>query len=161
MEYISELADGADDCFLCRYRDAHASDAENLVLWRGAGTFALMNRFPYNSGHLLIAPREHVGSLTDVPASGLCELMTSIRDCQELLTAVVKPDGFNVGLNIGRCAGAGLPGHLHVHVVPRWEGDTNFMSVFSGVRVIPQALEATYRQLREQAEKMGLLREAK
>ena len=106
---------------------------------------------------MLIAPLAHVASLGDLQESALCELMTSLRDCQQLLSETIKANGFNVGLNIGRCAGAGLPGHLHVHLVPRWEGDTNFMSVLGDVRVIPQALEVLHRQLCRQAGEMGFL----
>ena len=157
MEYIEELAQPGHECFLCRYRDEPAKDAENLVVWRRANSLAVMNRFPYTGGHMLIAPLAHVASLGDLQESALCELMTSLRDCQQLLSETIKANGFNVGLNIGRCAGAGLPGHLHVHLVPRWEGDTNFMSVLGDVRVIPQALEVLHRQLCRQAGEMGFL----
>lgn len=157
MEYINELAEPGDACFLCRYRDKADDDAENLVLWRRAHCIVVMNRFPYTSGHLLIAPLAHVGRLHDMGEAAMCELMTSLRDCQDLLTAVVNAHGFNVGINFGRCAGAGLPDHLHLHIVPRWDGDTNFMTVMGDVRVIPHALSELYRELRTQAAKMNML----
>ncbi len=156
-EYIQELAEADGDCFLCRYRDDPDRDGDNLLLWRRRHTMVVMNRFPYTGGHLLIAPAAHVGRLDELDTPVMVELMTSLRDCQGLLESVMHADGFNVGVNLGRCAGAGLPGHLHMHIVPRWKGDTNFMSVLGDVRVIPQALEALYIQLRERAGEMGLL----
>jgi len=156
MEYIDDLELGKDGCFLCEYRDKPESDRESLVLLRRPRTMAVMNRFPYTGGHLLVAPQSHVGLLHDLDTETLCELMTTLRDCQDVLTAAFHPEGFNIGFNIGRCAGAGLPGHIHMHVVPRWEGDTNFMSVLGDVRVIPQALTTTYDRLRAAAEEIGL-----
>ena len=155
MEYINELADSDRSCFLCRYRDDPGNDRANLVLWRRPNAMVLMNRFPYTGGHLLVAPLAHVGTLHDLDEPALCELMTSLRDSQDLVSEVLHPDGFNMGLNFGRCAGAGLPGHLHLHVVPRWEGDTNFMTVLGDVRVIPEALQPLYGRLRQQADAMG------
>ena len=149
MEYIRELNDGGDGCFLCDDRDAPDRDAENLVLWRGRRCFVVMNRFPYTSGHLLVAPLEHLAELTDLDDATLLEMMALVRDAQTALRRAVGAHGFNVGINIGRCAGAGLPGHLHVHVVPRWDGDTNFMAVFGDVRVIPESLSALYAHLQE------------
>ena len=158
MEYISQLGDSNGECFLCEYRDRPGKDAEQLVLWRGREVFVVMNRFPYTGGHLLIAPNVHEGRLRALSDEVMLELMASLRDCQDLLTDVLGADGFNVGFNFGRCAGAGLPDHLHMHIVPRWEGDTNFMSVLGDVRVIPQALEALYEQLCKRAAEMGLPR---
>ncbi len=157
MEYIGALNETGDDCFLCRYRDRPAEDVEQLVLWRRGEVMVVMNRFPYTGGHLLIAPTAHVGRLHDLSEPTTAEMMRSLRDCQDVLTEVLGPDGFNVGINLGRCAGAGLPGHLHMHIVPRWNGDTNFMSVLGDVRVIPQALSELYDQLRQGAEKLGFL----
>lgn len=157
MEYIDALDDNSDGCFLCRYRDTPDADTRSLVVARLAHTMVVMNRFPYTGGHLLVAPYKHVGSLHELSAEELSELMTALRDCQDLLTRAVNAEGFNVGFNLGRCAGAGLPGHIHMHIVPRWGGDTNFMSVLGGVRVIPQALEALYQRLRSLAAEMNLL----
>lgn len=134
------------DCFLCSYRDS-AADRQNLVLYRSTHAFVVLNRFPYNNGHLLVAPLRHTGNLRDLSSE-------ESADCQRLLQimvsaeeAVMRPDGFNIGLNLGRVAGAGLPGHLHWHIVPRWNGDTNFMPVISDTKVIPQSLEALYQLL--------------
>ena len=156
MEYIDSLTDDQDDCFLCRFRDEPADDEKNLVLWRGRRTLAVLNRFPYTAGHSMVAPLQHVGDLGDLDGETLAEMMQLLQDLQRLLTDAVRAHGFNIGMNIGRCAGAGLPGHLHAHIVPRWRGDTNFMAVFSGARVISQSLDTLYAQLRRSAEKLGL-----
>ena len=158
MEYINGLQDGDDRCFLCRYRDEAGKDAANLVLWRGRKSFAVMNRFPYTGGHSMVAPYEHVGMLEDVDAAAMLEMMEMVRDLQKLLAHAIHAQGFNVGMNVGRCAGAGLPEHLHLHIVPRWAGDTNFMAVLGGARVIPQALDELYSQLRAAGERLGLPR---
>ena len=149
MEYIASLGDDDDGCFLCRYRDDEAHDEPNLVLWRARRCFAVMNRFPYTGGHMLISPLDHVADLADLDVEVLGEMMGLLRDAQRVLQHVVRAQGFNIGMNVGRCAGAGLPGHLHMHLVPRWQGDTNFMAVFGQVRVIPETLAALYGRLRE------------
>ena len=156
IEYIQSLAEDDDGCFLCRYRDEPSKDIENLLLWRGKGCFAVMNRFPYTGGHMLVAPLEHVGELEDLSGAVMCEMMEMVRDLQIVLKRTIGAQGFNVGMNIGRCAGAGLPGHLHLHVVPRWGGDTNFMSVLGDIRVIPQALSQLYQQLQAAAVELKL-----
>ncbi|MDP6543160.1 MAG: HIT domain-containing protein [Phycisphaerae bacterium] len=156
IEYIQSLDDDDDTCFLCRYRDEPSKDAENLLLWRGRACIAVMNRFPYTGGHMLVAPLEHLAGLEDISAAVMCEMMEMVRDLQTVLTQAIGPHGFNVGMNIGRCAGAGLPGHLHMHVVPRWNGDTNFMSALGDIRVIPQALSQLYSHLRDTSEKLQL-----
>ena len=156
MEYIDALAGPAGECFLCRYRDDPANDEKNLVLWRGPRTFAVLNRYPYTGGHAMVAPYEHVGDLAEADGETLREMMEFVRDLQQVLARAVRAEGFNVGMNVGRCAGAGLPGHLHIHVVPRWRGDTNFMPVFGGVRVIPQALEEIRALICRAAGDLGL-----
>ncbi len=155
MKYIDALNDGGDGCFLCRYRDEQ-EDEKNFVLWRGPRCFAMLNLFPYTGGHSMVAPLEHVGELTGLDAPTMMEMMEHVRDLQAVLARAIRAEGFNVGINIGRCAGAGLPGHLHVHVVPRWGGDTNFMPVFGDVRVIPAALEELYTQIRQAAAELDL-----
>jgi ATP adenylyltransferase len=147
QQYIQDLANHTGGCFLCRAYEQADRDEETLVVFRTARCIVVMNRFPYTGGHLLIAPARHVGTLVDLDCPTLTEIMTLTRDCQTLLSHVLHPEGFNVGMNIGRCAGAGLPDHIHLHVVPRWNGDTNFMSVLGGVRVIPQDLADLRRQL--------------
>jgi len=156
MEYIDSLSEKPGACFLCRYRDEVGSDARNLVLWRGPRTLTVLNRFPYTGGHSMVAPLEHVADLVDLDDATLLELLRSIRDLRQVLSRALRAEGFNIGINIGRCAGAGLPGHLHAHLVPRWPGDTNFMPVFGGVRVIPQTLESLYEQVRQAARELAL-----
>ena len=130
-------------CFLCSYRDDDAAkDPKNLVVLRGEHSIVVLNRFPYNNGHLLIAPREHKADLRDLNDAELLETNHLLQKMIGLLEKTISPDGFNVGLNLGRVAGAGLPGHLHWHIVPRWNGDTNFMPILGEAKVIPQALDA-------------------
>ncbi|MEX0703321.1 MAG: HIT domain-containing protein [Planctomycetales bacterium] len=135
-----------DGCFLCRYRDEQ-DDASNLVVLRGERSLAVLNRFPYNNGHLLIAPTAHKAGLDELDDAELLGCMRQVTQLVSALQKVLGPDGFNVGLNLGRAAGAGLPGHLHWHVVPRWSGDTNFMPVLADVNVIPQSLAALHELL--------------
>jgi len=158
ISYVKSVAGEAEpprneiDCFLCDAADNALSDRElrdRLVVHRDQRGLVLLNRYPYTNGHLLVAPAEHAGDISELSAetrSGLMELVSLANDA---LKDALNPQGMNVGLNIGRCAGAGLPGHLHFHVVPRWHGDVNFMDVIGGVRVIPQALAETYELLRE------------
>ena len=148
MEYIKGLADD-HDCFICHYLDHPKDDRENLVLWRGEHSMVLFNRFPYNNGHLLIAPNRHIADMDQATDEELLELTKLTRECQTVLKAAVCPHGFNIGINFGRCAGAGLPGHMHIHIVPRWDGDTNFMAVCSETDVISQGLFDLYDQLKQ------------
>lgn len=133
----------ADDCFLCRGL-AESNDRDNLIALRTDSSAIVLNRFPYNNGHVLIAPKEHKatpGELTDDETLDLQRLLVRVVGAYD---RTMKPDGYNVGLNLGKVAGAGLPGHLHWHVVPRWNGDTNFMPILGDTRVIVQSLEALY-----------------
>ncbi len=142
------------DCFLCRYRDQDC-DAENLVLLRTDSSIVVLNRFPYNNGHLLVAPLSHAGGFEELSPEQLLDLQLVISRLLKRLRGVLRPEGFNVGLNLGRVAGAGLPGHLHWHIVPRWNGDTNFMPVISDTKVVPQSLTALYEILRAAPEHEG------
>lgn len=135
-------------CFLCRYRDGQ-DDVQNLVVERGPLSLVVLNRFPYNNGHLLVAPAAHKADLADLTDDELLECQQAICRMTAALTAALSPQGFNIGLNLGRVAGAGLPGHVHWHIVPRWNGDTNFMSVVDDVTVIPQSLQALFEMLRD------------
>ena len=146
MKYIKGLC-SKGGCFLCDYRQEPQRDRDNLVLWRTPLCMVVFNRFPYNNGHLLIAPLRHIGDLQQASEDELLEMTKLIRECQKALTASVSPHGFNVGMNFGRCAGAGLPEHMHVHVVPRWDGDTSFMHVISDTDVISQGLNELYEDL--------------
>ncbi len=155
LEYIKSVATGNDGCFLCRYAAAPQDDAANLVIARSPLALLVMNKFPYVNGHLLVAPYRHAAELTDLAADERSSMMELAAHGQRLLFGAMNPQGYNIGINQGRCAGAGLPGHAHMHVVPRWNGDVNFMSVVGQVRVIPQALEQAYSQLH--AEHLRLL----
>ena len=139
---------GADpECFICQ-AVADADDRRRHVVCRGKQTLTLLNRYPYTNGHLLTAPTAHRPRLDDLSPAEHLELAEAVTSMVGLLEAVLHPHGFNVGLNLGQVAGAGLPGHLHWHIVPRWNGDTNFMSTLASVRVIPQSMEALWEALR-------------
>src|SRR5258708_4462179 len=137
------------DCFICRGL-GESADRENLIAFRTEHSCVVLNRFPYNNGHLLVAPLAHKPGLGDLTDAETLDLQHTLRRMTEVLGKRMTPDGFNVGLNLGRAAGAGLPGHLHWHIVPRWAGDTNFMTVFTDTRVISQSLEALYDLLVEE-----------
>jgi ATP adenylyltransferase len=145
MSYVG-AADRTDGCLFC---DALASsdDRKVLVLLRRPLAFLILNAFPYASGHLMAALTRHVGTLGDATAAELSEAMALVQRSIRALDRTYRPDGYNIGINQGRVAGAGVEGHLHVHVVPRWNGDTNFMPVLGEVRVLPESLDATYDRL--------------
>jgi len=145
MEYI--LSDKEDSCFLCEAAQAGPSE-ENLILYRGEKAIAVMNRYPYNNGHVLVAPVAHTADLSDLTEEEYRETMELFRFSLKALEKLMAPEGFNAGLNLGKTGGAGLEEHVHFHVVPRWNGDTNFMPVVSDTRVIPEALLETCRALR-------------
>lgn len=132
-----------DDCFICRGLAA-TDDRANLIALRTERSAVVLNRFPYNNGHLLVAPLAHKAGLDDLTDAESLDLQHTLVRMVGLLRKAMSPDGFNVGLNLGKVAGAGLPGHLHWHIVPRWAGDTNFMPVVSDTRVIVQSLDALY-----------------
>jgi len=146
MTYVSSAETPAAGCVFCSALAA-GDDRRALVVHRGAGAFLILNAFPYASGHLMAAITRHGGGLVDATAAELGEAMRLVQIGMRALAAAYRPDGFNVGVNEGRVAGAGVPGHLHVHVVPRWDGDTNFMPVLGGTRVLPESLDATYDRL--------------
>lgn len=138
-------------CFLCRaageYTDSKSAARQNLVIRRDNHAITLLNRFPYNNGHLLVAPLRHVGELHELTSAEHLAAMKSLSEFTQNLAARINAEGFNIGLNLGRVAGAGVPGHLHWHLVPRWPGDNNFMPTTAGTRVIPQSLEALWETL--------------
>lgn len=154
-EYIQSLS-GGSECFICHNLENPQEDDENLVLWRTEKSIVVLNRYPYNNGHLLIAPARHIASLDEATDDELLELTKLVRECQKALSAAINPNGFNVGMNFNRCAGAGLPGHLHIHIVPRWDGDTNFMNVCSDTNVISQSLTELLDRLRQISENENL-----
>jgi ATP adenylyltransferase len=134
---------GSDPCFICQGLSAD-EDRQNLIALRTELTVVVLNRFPYNNGHLLVAPRQHKGRLDELTAEELLQTQETLRRMVGLLDGIMHPDGYNIGLNLGAAAGAGLPGHLHWHIVPRWHGDTNFMPVLTDTKVIVQSLDALY-----------------
>ena len=133
-------------CIFCGALDTDPSSP--LILHRGARCFVILNKYPYSNGHLLVVPRRHVGTLAGLDAAELGELAALTQAAEKVLTAAYAPHGINVGANVGRAAGAGAPGHLHLHLVPRWDGDTNFMTVVADTRVVPEELDATTQRLR-------------
>jgi ATP adenylyltransferase len=135
-----------EPCFICDGLAA-ADDRANLIALRTPRSVVVINRFPYNNGHLLVAPRAHNGRLDELTADELLETMETLRRMVSVLDGLMRPDGYNIGLNLGRSAGAGLPGHLHWHIVPRWDGDTNFMPVLGDVKVIVQSLDSLWELL--------------
>ncbi len=145
MEYISS-DNNKGECIFC-IGDDRSQDERRLILFIGNLSIVLMNRFPYINGHLLIAPLRHVSTLNALSPEEKLDLMTMVEKSIGVLKEVMNPEGFNVGLNLGRVAGAGVEDHIHFHVVPRWIGDTNYMTVFGEVRVIPEHIQATYRKL--------------
>jgi ATP adenylyltransferase len=147
-KYIHSFKDEAEKpaplCFFCEYSNAPTSkDAENLIVARFPLCFAMLNRFPYNSGHVLIAPYRHIGDINELSDEEMAEMFRVCRIATNVITAVNKPHGYNIGMNLGRVSGAGVPDHLHIHVVPRWNGDTSFISVISDIKVVSEALEVT------------------
>ena len=144
MEYIK--APKPPGCIFCT-KPAAGDDAANHIVWRGEHAFVLLNTFPYNNGHMMLAPYAHLANLEDLEAAALAELASLCQDAIRALKQDFNPDGVNIGLNLGSAAGAGVEDHLHVHVVPRWQGDTNFMAVITDTRVIPQSLDDSYRLL--------------
>jgi ATP adenylyltransferase len=148
MEYIAGISK-SDGCFLCE-AVATTSDEEKrqrLILWQSPHSIILINRYPYTNGHLLIAPKAHKAELEDLTTDEQLDLQTQSIECIRLLKKAMSPQGFNLGINLGRCAGAGLPGHIHQHVVPRWGGDTNFMTAVGEVRVVPEAMSHLWNTL--------------
>ncbi|MEX2168118.1 MAG: HIT domain-containing protein [Pirellulales bacterium] len=139
------------DCFLCRsaadYADQAAADRANLVVWRGSHSLVVLNRFPYANGHVLVSPLRHVAELIDLEPAEHLEMMMVLGRLTTVMRDLVNARGFNIGLNLGEVAGAGVPGHLHWHLVPRWAGDHNFMPTVAQARVIPQSLEALWEML--------------
>ena len=139
---------GREDCVFCEILAGAEPDDVTYVVWRGRRCFAVLNTFPYASGHLMVMPTRHVGELEDVAGEEAAELWAGVSDAVRALKASYRPDGVNVGANIGRAAGAGIPGHFHIHVVPRWFGDTNFTTAVAEARVLPESLPDTWTRLR-------------
>ena len=153
--YIQGLAD-KNECFICKNVRTPQDDDKNVVLWRTKNCITVLNRFPYNNGHLLIAPARHIPDFDEANDEELLEMTKLIRDAQKALSIAIKPHGFNIGMNVGKCAGAGLPEHLHIHIVPRWNGDTNFLRTCSDTYLISQSLTELLTVLKQTSVKHGL-----
>ena len=150
MEYI--LGDKQEGCIFCKA----LSEDDNLTLYRGRTTLVVMNKFPYINGHLLAAPKKHISTLDQLSKGEMGDLLETVEQSVGILKKVMNPDGFNVGLNLGKVAGAGVEEHLHFHIVPRWFGDTNALTVFADVRVIPEHLITTYNNLKPYFDKLDI-----
>jgi ATP adenylyltransferase len=144
--YVSQASPQSAACIFCEKPRA-GRDRDHLILYRGAHNFVLLNLYPYTSGHLMIAPYAHVDSLTLAPAGALEEMIHLARDAERHLRSVYRAQGVNLGMNLGECAGAGVAGHIHMHVLPRWTGDANFMTTVGETRVLPEDLETTWDKL--------------
>lgn len=146
MEYI-ENNDKEDGCVFC-IAQAMEDGAENLIAYRGERAYVILNRYPYTSGHIMVNPFQHMPTLEDLDTETRAEMMELTSQCTTVLRSIYNPQGFNVGVNIGEAAGAGVLGHVHIHIVPRWAGDTNFMSTLGQTRVLPEVLEDTYERIK-------------
>lgn len=151
-KYIQGFKDEKTDpnnnpCFICEAGNSSGKDKEMLVVGRKKHCFVMLNKFPYNGGHTLVAPNRHVGELDDLTDEELLEMIQTVKETTRALNKMSNPHGYNIGINLGRVSGAGLPGHLHIHIVPRWHGDTSFMSVLSDTKVVSQSLEETQELL--------------
>jgi ATP adenylyltransferase len=144
IEYIRNVK--VEGCIFCQKLEEN-QDAKNYILFRGTKNFVVLNLYPYNPGHLLVAPYRHVPDLDDLTEEEMLEHFDLVRRSKRALADEYKPQGFNIGINLGRVAGAGVEDHVHTHIIPRWNGDTNVVTVMSDVRVIPHALDATYAEL--------------
>jgi ATP adenylyltransferase len=147
MEYIDSAREGEGGCIFCDL-PAEGDDEKNYILTRGEKAFVMLNKFPYNSGHLMIAPFRHVGEVEELEDDEALDLHRLLLESLKALKEAMNPDGFNIGMNLGLVAGAGIPDHVHWHVVPRWSGDTNFMPVVGETKVIPRLLDESWRELR-------------
>lgn len=147
LEYILSKKD--DECIFCVKPQADA-DEKHLITYRSQHSFVILNVYPYNNGHIMVVPFRHVNSLDQLNDEELTDLFRTVQLSERILRKVYDPDGLNIGINMGKSAGAGIEEHIHVHIVPRWQGDVNFMNSIGGVRVIPEAFERAYQMIKEQ-----------
>src|SRR6478672_5384471 len=148
MQYVSNSGQPSIECLFCEL-PGQDRDRENLVLRRGRHSFSLLNLYPYNTGHLMVAPYRHTADFANLPPEVGADLLALAQEAVAALSAEYQPDGYNMGMNLGRVAGAGLPDHLHLHIVPRWNGDANFMPLTADTKVLPESLPQTYARLSE------------
>jgi ATP adenylyltransferase len=155
MAYVDQPAPlnktaAANGCVFCaKAADTPENDVRNLVVHRAESVFVILNLFPYNNGHLMVVPYAHYGELKELDEAGTLEMMRMTRMAQAALDRAFHPEGYNIGMNLGRAAGAGIADHIHLHIVPRWNGDTNFMPVLGDTKVLPDALESSCRKIRD------------
>lgn len=155
--YVTDPSDGAEDrrqCVFCRILDSGCSDEESLIVHRGERNLVILNRYPYTSGHMMVIPYDHLAALGEAPAETLEEMMRLTCRLERLLQALYRPDGINVGMNIGRAAGAGVAGHIHMHALPRWVADSNFATVIGETRVLPESLAVTWERARAEFDRL-------
>jgi ATP adenylyltransferase len=148
-ERAGGLASDRESCVFCRLAESGPPSVDNLVVWRGEWSFVVLNAYPYGSGHVLVLPLRHVGTLGGLDEHESTEVWAATRDAVSAIERAYEPDGLNMGANLGRAAGAGIPDHVHLHVLPRWSGDTNFMTSVAGTRVMPETLQVAWKKLRE------------
>ncbi|MFH1577602.1 MAG: HIT domain-containing protein [Candidatus Omnitrophota bacterium] len=146
IKYIKTAAKKQSGCLFCRSKK---SKRNSYIFLKNRYCFAMLNIFPYNNGHVLISPTRHTGDLKTIKQAEVAEIFKMLQEVIRLLDKTLKPQGYNIGMNIGKCSGAGIPGHLHIHIVPRWQADTNFMPVLSNTKIISQSLNELYRTLKK------------
>jgi len=144
-QYVTE-AEHPSGCVFCAAANG-SDDKESLIVYRASHNFVILNRFPYTNGHVMVVPYQHVSRLEDLDEPALVEMIQLARECEKQLRSIYRPDGLNIGMNLGQSAGAGIADHIHMHILPRWAGDTNFMSVVGETRVLPEELTVTWEKL--------------
>ena len=156
MTYIQDI-DKEKHCIFCQAQES-TDGVENLIIHRGTYTYIILNRYPYTTGHLMVVPFKHKPNFDDLSVETVSEMMTFISSCIKILTTDYNAQGFNIGANIGSAAGAGIPKHFHFHIVPRWKGDTNFLSSIGDTRLLPEALEDTYHRVKKSWDRLSVER---
>jgi ATP adenylyltransferase len=151
IEYVR--MEKMEECIFCKF-PKEDKDEENLILYRGKYAFVIMNNYPYNPGHVMVAPYRHVGEIEDLKDEEWSEMHRLVSLMLKVIKNVMAPQGFNIGINVGRVSGAGIEGHIHIHIVPRWNGDTNFMPVVADTKVIVEGLKENYRELKEEIDRI-------
>ncbi|HEX4748023.1 MAG TPA: HIT domain-containing protein [Bryobacteraceae bacterium] len=151
--YMKAAKDSSRECVFCAAAEQE-NDVESLIAYRAGHSFIILNRYPYTSGHIMIAPYAHVSRLNDAPAETIAEIAELTRTAEIVLERAYKPDGINLGMNLGRAAGAGIAEHIHMHMLPRWNGDANFMTSVADTRIIPESLDETYEKIRQGFEQL-------
>ncbi len=154
MEYLLHIDEKEEECIFCA-KPQQKKDRDNLILLRGEKSFIILNKYPYNNGHLMVVPYDHTSDCATLSDAVALEMWRLINRCKEVLKKAVHPDGFNIGMNIGRTAGAGIDQHVHMHIVPRWNGDTNFMPVLGETRVVSQGIFESYDMLKPYFDEAG------